>query len=73
MKKIFTTIIAFRAQLILVKLLNWYFITDPKARQYYEMANVMAEPRRAKAMDYATNDKGKFVLNLKPNATLPSH
>ena len=36
-----------------------------------EMANVMALNQGTKAMDaYAiTNDKGKFVLNLKPNAT----
>jgi hypothetical protein len=35
------------------------------------MANVMAVNQGTKAMDgYAiTNDKGKFVLNLKPNAT----
>ena len=36
-----------------------------------EMANVMAMNQGTKAMDaYAiTNDKGKFTLNLKPNAT----
>lgn len=36
-----------------------------------EMANVMAVNQATKEMDaYAiTNDKGKFVLNLKPNAT----
>ncbi|MBP8157416.1 MAG: carboxypeptidase-like regulatory domain-containing protein [Flavobacterium sp.] len=36
-----------------------------------EMANIMAMNQGTKAMDaYAiTNDKGKFVLNLKPNAT----
>ncbi len=36
-----------------------------------EMANVMAVNQDSKAMDaYAiTNDKGKFVLNLKPNTT----
>lgn len=36
-----------------------------------EMANVMAVNQATKGMDaYAiTNDKGKFVLNLKPNAT----
>jgi hypothetical protein len=36
-----------------------------------EMANVMAVNQGTKAMDaYAiTNDKGKFVLNLKPNST----
>lgn len=36
-----------------------------------EMANVMAMNQVTKAMDgYAiTNDKGKFVLNLKPNST----
>ena len=36
-----------------------------------EMANVMAINQGTKGMDaYAiTNDKGKFVLNLKPNAT----
>ncbi len=36
-----------------------------------EMANVMAVNQTTKAMDaYAiTNDKGKFALNLKPNAT----
>ena len=35
-----------------------------------EMANIMAMNLDTKAMDaYAiTNDKGKFVLNLKPNA-----
>jgi hypothetical protein len=36
-----------------------------------EMANIMAMNQATKTMDaYAiTNDKGKFVLNLKPNAT----
>ena len=36
-----------------------------------EMANVMAMNQGTKAMDaYAiTNDKGKFILNLKPNST----
>ncbi|WP_284652851.1 carboxypeptidase-like regulatory domain-containing protein [Flavobacterium terrisoli] len=36
-----------------------------------EMANIMAMNQGTKAMDaYAiTNDKGKFVLNLKPNST----
>jgi hypothetical protein len=35
------------------------------------MANVMAVNQGTKAMDgyTITNDKGKFVLNLKPNAT----
>ncbi len=36
-----------------------------------EMANIMATNQTTKAMDaYAiTNDKGKFILNLKPNTT----
>jgi len=36
-----------------------------------EMANIMAMNQTSKAMDaYAiTNDKGKFILNLKPNTT----
>ncbi|UQD55943.1 carboxypeptidase-like regulatory domain-containing protein [Flavobacterium sp. K5-23] len=44
-------------------------VTDTKATSL-EMANVMAVNNDTKAMDsYAiTNDKGKFVLNLKPNA-----
>lgn len=43
-------------------------ITDSKATGL-EMANVMAINKETKAMDaYAiTNDKGKFLLNLKPN------
>lgn len=43
-------------------------ITDSKAAGL-EMANVMAVNKATKAMDsYAiTNDKGKFLLNLKPN------
>ena len=43
-------------------------ITDSKAAGL-EMANVMAVNKVTKAMDaYAiTNDKGKFLLNLKPN------
>jgi hypothetical protein len=43
-------------------------ITDSKSVGL-EMANVMAVNKATKAMDsYAiTNDKGKFVLNLKPN------
>ncbi|MBC7525296.1 MAG: carboxypeptidase-like regulatory domain-containing protein [Flavobacterium sp.] len=43
-------------------------ITDSKATGL-EMANVMAVNKTTKAMDsYAiTNDKGKFLLNLKPN------
>ena len=43
-------------------------ITDSKATGL-EMANVMAVNKATKAMDsYAiTNDKGKFLLNLKPN------
>ncbi|TDE45374.1 TonB-dependent receptor [Flavobacterium rhamnosiphilum] len=45
-------------------------ITDSKTVGL-EMANVMAVNKATKAMDsYAiTNDKGKFVLNLKPNTT----
>ena len=41
------------------------------AKNPLEMANVMAVNQATKAMDaYAiTNDKGKFVLNLKPNTT----
>ena len=40
-------------------------------KQPLEMANVMAMNQDSKAMDgYAiTNDKGRFVLNLKPNTT----
>ena len=43
-------------------------ITDSKAAGF-EMANLMAVNKATKAMDsYAiTNDKGKFLLNLKPN------
>ena len=43
-------------------------ITDSKSVGL-EMANVMAVNKATKAMDsYAiTNDKGKFLLNLKPN------
>nr|WP_315165359.1 carboxypeptidase-like regulatory domain-containing protein [uncultured Flavobacterium sp.] len=45
-------------------------ITDSKTVGL-EMANVMAVNKATKAMDsYAiTNDKGKFLLNLKPNTT----
>ncbi|MFV8360581.1 carboxypeptidase-like regulatory domain-containing protein [Flavobacterium sp. LS1P3] len=45
-------------------------ITDSKTVGL-EMANVMAINKATKAMDsYAiTNDKGKFLLNLKPNTT----
>lgn len=45
-------------------------ITDSKAAGL-EMANVMAVNKATKAMDaYAiTNDKGKFILNLKPNTS----
>lgn len=45
-------------------------VADPKAAPL-EMANVMAVNQATKGMDaYAiTNDKGKFVLNLKPNST----
>ena len=46
------------------------FITE-NSKSPLEMANVMAVNQATKGMDaYAiTNDKGKFVLNLKPNAT----
>lgn len=45
-------------------------VTDDK-KAPLEMANVMAINQSTKAMDaYAiTNDKGRFYLNLKPNAT----
>lgn len=45
-------------------------ITDSKTVGL-EMANVMAVNKNTKAMDaYAiTNDKGKFILNLKPNTS----
>ena len=45
-------------------------ITDSKAAGL-EMANVMAVNKATKAMDaYAiTNDKGKFIINLKPNTS----
>lgn len=46
-------------------------IIQDNSKAPLEMANVMAMNRGTKTMDgYAiTNDKGKFVLNLKPNTT----
>ena len=46
-------------------------IIQDNSKAPLEMANVMAMNQGTKAMDaYAiTNDKGKFVLNLKSNAT----
>ena len=46
-------------------------IVQDNTKAPLEMANVMAMNVGTKAMDgYAiTNDKGKFILNLKPNAT----
>lgn len=46
-------------------------IVQDNSKVPLEMANVMAMNQGTKAMDaYAiTNDKGKFVLNLKPNST----
>ena len=46
-------------------------VIQDNAKAPLEMANVMAMNQTTKAMDgYAiTNDKGKFILNLKPNTT----
>lgn len=70
MKKIFSTLLFLLISIAYSQNVRFDgFVTDSKAMPM-EMANVMAINQATKAMDaYAiTNDKGKFVLNLKANA-----
>ncbi|MFY8009038.1 MAG: carboxypeptidase-like regulatory domain-containing protein, partial [Flavobacterium sp.] len=62
---LFTTVFSF-AQTV-----RYEGVVQDNAKAPLEMANVMAMNQATKAMDaYAiTNDKGKFLLNLKPNTT----
>lgn len=71
MKKISVLILLFISSISLAQSVKMEgFVTDSKAVAL-EMANVIAINLFTKAMDsYAiTNDKGKFLLNLKPNTS----
>lgn len=71
MKKLFVLLVLFTSLLSFSQNIRFEGIIQDNTKAPLEMANVMAINAGTKAMDaYAiTNDKGKFILNLKPNST----
>lgn len=70
MKKSLLLIILFISSVSFSQIVKFEGVIQDVGKSPLEMANVMAVNTVTKAMDaYAiTNDKGKFLLNLKPNA-----
>ena len=71
MKHIFRVFLLFTTTTIFSQNIRFDGTVQDNNKAPLEMANVMAMNQGTKAMDaYAiTNDKGKFLLNLKPNST----
>ncbi len=71
MKKFLPFVLLFATALAFSQSIRFEGIVQDTNKAPLEMANVMAMNQQTKTMDsYAiTNDKGKFVLNLKPNST----
>ncbi len=71
MKKIVLFVFLFISTISFAQTIRFEGIIQDNTKAPLEMANIMAMNQGTKAMDaYAiTNDKGKFVLNLKTNAT----
>ena len=71
MKKFLLFFLFFAATTVFSQNIRFEGIIQDANKEPLEMANIMAMNQAAKTMDaYAiTNDKGKFVLNLKPNST----
>ena len=71
MKKSLLLVFLFTSILSFSQTVRFEGIVQDNAKAPLEMANVMAMNQATKAMDaYAiTNDKGKFLLNLKTNST----
>ncbi|WP_333599811.1 carboxypeptidase-like regulatory domain-containing protein [Flavobacterium sp.] len=71
MKKIYFLLPLFFTLLSFSQNIRFEGIIQDTNKAPLEMANIMAMNQATKAMDaYAiTNDKGKFILNLKPNTT----
>lgn len=71
MKKLLQLFLLLATTTVLSQNIRFEGVVQDTNKAPLEMANVMAMNQGTKAMDaYAiTNDKGKFVLNLKPNST----
>lgn len=71
MKKLYALLILLISAVSFSQNIRFEGIIQDASKAPLEMANIMAMNQATKAMDaYAiTNDKGKFVLNLKPNST----
>lgn len=71
MKKLLLLFCIFFTSAIFSQNIRFEGVIQDNTKAPLEMANIMAMNQGTKAMDaYAiTNDKGKFVLNLKPNST----
>lgn len=71
MKKLLLLFCIFFTSAIFSQNIRFEGVIQDDTKAPLEMANIMAMNQGTKAMDaYAiTNDKGKFVLNLKPNST----
>ena len=71
MKKLYALLILLISAVSFSQNIRFEGIIQDAGKTPLEMANIMAMNQATKAMDaYAiTNDKGKFVLNLKPNST----
>ena len=71
MKKLYAFLILLISAVSFSQNIRFEGIIQDASKAPLEMANIMAMNQATKAMDaYAiTNDKGKFVLNLKPNST----
>lgn len=71
MKKLYVLLILLISTISFSQNIRFEGIVQDSEKAPLEMANIMATNQGTKSMDaYAiTNDKGKFVLNLKPNST----
>ncbi|WP_309613920.1 carboxypeptidase-like regulatory domain-containing protein [Flavobacterium sp.] len=71
MKKLYAVLILFISAISFSQNIRFEGIIQDTNKAPLEMANIMAMNQGSKTMDaYAiTNDKGKFVLNLKPNSS----
>ena len=75
MKKLLFTLVVLVSTFSFAQTVRFEGIIQDDKKAPLEMANVMAMNQATKAMDaYAiTNDKGKFLLNLKTNTTYLSY
>ena len=71
MKKLYALLILLISAISFSQNIRFEGVIQDDTKAPLEMANIMAMNQATKTMDaYAiTNDKGKFILNLKPNST----